>query len=179
MEKNNEIISGLKSKGVDISDTDFTIAEVISSFADKTAIKVRKDYDGYVVDEVVGFVRSPQVESLISAFPAATLYLFNTEGYSEQMVESYMRGGYVHKIIRYLDDQPYKKRMLYDSLDEFRQEQDAYGRGYDNKLASPKFKSLPSDQVRDELTEYSARELRSIEQYNQFVDTYGKGVRIR
>lgn len=179
MEKNIEIVNGLHSKGINLSETDFAIADVISSFVEKTSVKVRKDYDGYVIDEVAGFVRNQQVEALINAFPAAALYLFNAEGHVAEMVEAYLRQGYVHHIARYLNDEPYKEKMLYASREEFKQEQATYGDGYDDRLASPKFTGLPSDAVRDKLTEFSAKELKSIANYNKFVEEYGKGARIR
>lgn len=179
MEKNKAIIDSLKTKGIELSDVDFSIVDVVSDFAEKTAIKVRKDYDGFIVDEVVGFVKNSQVEGLLTMFPAVSLYLFNTETDVGRMVEGYMRGGYTHVIHRYFNDEPYKERVLYNDMDEYRYERDSYGKGYDDSLGSPKFKSLPSDQVRDELTDFSIRELKSISQYNQFVDTYQKGRKIR
>lgn len=182
MEK-NVIIDNLKTRGINVSEIDLQIASVISSFVEKTAIKRHKDYDGYTVDEIVGFVRNYQVQSLISSFPAAALYLFNTEGPVEQMVEAYMRKGYVHKIRRYFDDEPYKEKMLYDSKEDFdiereKYETSEYGGEYDRELASPKFSSLPSSEVYDQLTNYSINELKSIDRYNQFVERYNKGTKI-
>lgn len=179
MEKNKAIIDSLKTKGIELTDIDFSIVDVVDSLAEKTAIRVKKDYDGYVVEEVVGFVKSPQVEGLLTMFPAVSLYLFNTETDVGRMVEGYMRGGYTHVIHRYLNDEPYRKKILYDDLEEYRDAKFSYGKGYDDSLGSPRFKPLPSDQVRDELTEFSVRELKSIAQYNQFVDTYQKGRKIR
>lgn len=182
MEK-NVIIDNLKTKGINVSEIDLQIASVISSFVEKTAIKLKKDYDGYEVDEIVGFVRNSQVQSLISSFPAAALYLFNTEGPEEQMVEAYMRKGYVHKIARYFDDEPYKIKMLYDSKEDFnierkKYESTEYGSEYDRQLASPKFSPLPSSEVYDQITSYSINELKSIDRYNQFVEKYNKGTKI-
>lgn len=182
MEK-NIIIDNLKAKGINVSEIDLQIASVISSFVEKTAIKIKKDYDGYEMDEIVGFVRNYQVQSLISSFPEAALYLFNTEGPEEQMVEAYMRKGYVHKIARYFDDEPYKEKMLYDSKEDFdierkKYETSEYGREYDRQLVSPKFSSLPSSEVYDQITSYSINELKSIDRYNQFVEKYSKGTKI-
>lgn len=69
--------------------------------------------------------------------------------------------------------------MLYASREEFKQGQATYGEGYDDRLASPKITGLPSDAVRDKLTEFSAKELKSIASYNNFLEEYGKGARIR
>ena len=55
MEK-NIIIDNLKAQGINVSEIDLQIASVISSFVEKTAIKIKKDYDGYEMDEIVGFV---------------------------------------------------------------------------------------------------------------------------
>lgn len=182
MEK-NAIIDNLKTRGINVSEIDLQIASVISSFVEKTAIKMKKDYDGYLVEEIVGFVRNYQVQSLISSFPGAALYLFNTEGPTERMVEAYMRNGYVHEIARYLDDEPYKEKMLYDSKEDFdierkKYETTEYGREYDSDLASPKFSSLPSSEVYDQITSYSINELKSIDRYNQFVEKYSRGTKI-
>lgn len=178
MEK-NVIIDSLRTKGINVSEIDLQIASVISSFVEKTAIKIYKDYDGYGVDKIVGFVRDSQVQSLISTFPAAALYLFNTEGPEEKMVEAYMRKGYVHKIQRsYFNNEAYKEKMLYDSKEDFdierkNFERAGYGREYDNQLISPKFSALPSSEVCDQFTSYSINELKAIERYNQFAEKAG------
>ena len=94
-----------------------------------------------------------------------------------------MRNGYVHEIARYLDDEPYKEKMLYDSKEDFeierkKYETTEYGREYDSDLASPKFSSLPSSEVYDQITSYSINELKSIDRYNQFVEKYSRGTKI-
>ena len=71
----NELITELKENGINVSEVDLGIAEVLFDLANNSAKRGYEDKDGIIVEPLKGFIFSEQVESLIKAFPNAAALL--------------------------------------------------------------------------------------------------------